>query len=509
MTEVLTRFPDVTDTEAQFEQFDQIKAEELLFPKLDGILLPIVMDNADVVAPCPWMEDAEVSLSVALNNYYRPMTEENADEVIAEVYDFLAGQSVPDTVIEQESEYATRSILTMAPQVESVTFDEHADMIEETRGHIPEIHARPAEDAATSTKASFGIHEAPPDKAIPEQAQPVSQERHIVFESQVSDTPETPQLLEDDEEKECVLKIPQPTPTDNSKTVSTPPTSIEPHVLEVDREYVINHDSPSKPTIQAKGRVDADISDAPVSPRPTNPETERIDIMRNELSKETPLLDVEDGVESLSAEDEDAPAHEEPIKYELTNADEYFDKPDGLNIENSPSEATRETASTAHGADEAITEIDLLLSDARQPAEIDRTNEAEAAKGLAEIIANMAAGLELDDGDTEIVMNEETVQEELMTLYAELLDGSPFNHRDKFIHLLVALTIESHDSRKSDMQPPAAAIRKKIKSLKVVINSLRQAGSRIIAIGRLALRSQAVAGAVRLPVGLYARGVRD
>ena len=163
MTEVLTRFPDAPETEVQFEQFDQIKTEELLFPKLDGILLPIVMDNADVVAPCQWMGGAEVSLSTALNNYYRPMTEENADEVIAEVYEFLAGQSVPETVTKQESVYAIEPMLTLVPQVESVAYDEHAYTIDETQSYIPQIHAEPAGNAAPAkTKIRKHFKRSPP-----------------------------------------------------------------------------------------------------------------------------------------------------------------------------------------------------------------------------------------------------------------------------------------------------------------------------------------------------------
>ena len=83
------RTPSLEDSGDIFDVHDQPANGEFTYPKLDGILLPIVVTNAEVIAPCRWMDGAEVSLTVALNNYYQAMTEENADEVIADVYDFL------------------------------------------------------------------------------------------------------------------------------------------------------------------------------------------------------------------------------------------------------------------------------------------------------------------------------------------------------------------------------------------------------------------------------------
>ncbi|MDQ5931990.1 MAG: hypothetical protein QG649_75 [Patescibacteria group bacterium] len=86
--------------------FISTQNEQAFFPKLDGELFPIVMENADVIAPCAWMDGAEVSLTIALNNYYRPMTEENADDVIADVYDFLSRQIIliePPEVLEVQT----------------------------------------------------------------------------------------------------------------------------------------------------------------------------------------------------------------------------------------------------------------------------------------------------------------------------------------------------------------------------------------------------------------------
>ena len=510
MTEVLTRFPDTTETETQFEQFDQLKTEELLFPKLDGILLPIVIDNADVIAPCEWMGGTEVSLSLALNNYYRPMTEENADEVIAEVYEFLARQSVPEIVIEQESDYTVELTSVIAPQIESVAYDEYADTVDEPCTYTPPIHTEVTENAIEPTTISIAIHEVPADKASSRQAQPASKQRTIAFEPWASDTPETPQLLQkhDEQEEEQALELSQPVPT-VARTPPASPASIEPHVLEVDREYVINHDPLSEPIIEAEEILRADIGDAPVLRHPINQEIELVSATRDEVSREAPLANAGESIELPSAEDEAVRAHEESMEYEQPNMEECLNEHDRFNVGKGPLGVTRETEPTPSDTDKTIMEIDSLLSDARQPTEVDETNEAEPVKGLADIIADMAASLELDEDGTEIATHEGSVQEELTMLYTEILDGSPFNHRDRFIHLLATLTIESQDSRESDVPIPAVAMRTKIKSLKVAIKSLRQTGNRMVAIGRLALKSHAMARAINSSAGFYIRGARS
>lgn len=92
MGEVLVQ--QVSDVEGHeaWQDMEEESAEQLSFPKLDGVIFPLVEANADVVAPCQWMNGAEVSLSTALINYPKIMTEENADEVLANIHEFLANQ---------------------------------------------------------------------------------------------------------------------------------------------------------------------------------------------------------------------------------------------------------------------------------------------------------------------------------------------------------------------------------------------------------------------------------
>ena len=124
MREVLSRFEETEEVVAVSEARIEPVAEELAFPKLDGVLFPMVVANADVVAPCPWMGGAEVSLSEALNNYYQLMSEENADTVIADVNDFLANQVRPVVTTEEvkpETEIKSEIETSGSPKPEAFT----------------------------------------------------------------------------------------------------------------------------------------------------------------------------------------------------------------------------------------------------------------------------------------------------------------------------------------------------------------------------------------------------
>ena len=119
MGEVLEAVSYIDEVDVLHHDVIDEPGESLSFPKLDGILFPIVIANADVVAPCPWMAGAEVTLTEALNNYYQPMSEENADTVISEVIEFITSrvetqeevmQEVEPTAIEnKETETTTRA----------------------------------------------------------------------------------------------------------------------------------------------------------------------------------------------------------------------------------------------------------------------------------------------------------------------------------------------------------------------------------------------------------------
>jgi hypothetical protein len=74
------------------------------FPRLDGEVGPLVAANADVVAACWWMGGTEVTLTAAMCNYYTQMTEENADQILADVRDFIANQVTKTEEVEEQGE---------------------------------------------------------------------------------------------------------------------------------------------------------------------------------------------------------------------------------------------------------------------------------------------------------------------------------------------------------------------------------------------------------------------
>jgi hypothetical protein len=65
----------------------------------DAELTPLVRENADVIVRCPWQDDAEMTLSAAINSIQIQISRENVDQVVAEVYLMLANR-----VVEQAEE---------------------------------------------------------------------------------------------------------------------------------------------------------------------------------------------------------------------------------------------------------------------------------------------------------------------------------------------------------------------------------------------------------------------
>lgn len=121
MRETLTYSSPTEEAEVWFE-VEQHETEPTEFPKLDGVLMPLVAGNADVVAPCPWMDGAEVPLTVAMNNYYQTMTEENADTVIDDVCEFLAGR-----VTSEEDEESVVALEELAVPAEEAPRNDEAN----------------------------------------------------------------------------------------------------------------------------------------------------------------------------------------------------------------------------------------------------------------------------------------------------------------------------------------------------------------------------------------------
>lgn len=72
------------------------------FPRLDGEVMPLVAANEHVIASCRWMGGAEVTLTIAMINYPELMTEENADQILADIREFLASQRIEREILDEE-----------------------------------------------------------------------------------------------------------------------------------------------------------------------------------------------------------------------------------------------------------------------------------------------------------------------------------------------------------------------------------------------------------------------
>lgn len=109
MNEVLSdEAPSSVEVEDQSDVFgnklNEANTDKQAFPRLDGELFPLVAANADVIAACSWMGGEKVTLTAAMCNYQKPMTEENVDEVISDVYDFLAHRITESEETEEKDE---------------------------------------------------------------------------------------------------------------------------------------------------------------------------------------------------------------------------------------------------------------------------------------------------------------------------------------------------------------------------------------------------------------------
>lgn len=106
MSETIIEAVSVSEIESQVAGLDNSDNEAAVgiteFPRLDGEVMPLVVANAEVTAPCRWMGGAEVTLTIALINYPKKMTEEIADEIIADIYEFLAGRVEETEEAEEE-----------------------------------------------------------------------------------------------------------------------------------------------------------------------------------------------------------------------------------------------------------------------------------------------------------------------------------------------------------------------------------------------------------------------
>lgn len=490
MTEVLTRSPDV-ETEIQFEQFDQIETVELLFPKLDGILLPIVIDNAEVVAPCKWMGGAEVSLTVALNNYYQLMTEENADEVIADVYEFLTGQLEPEQETELEPELD--STILIIEREEYVNVQESTGDKDETSINTHPIYTDTELEAAPMASPKRTSVETPTTRKIP----PVRRQTNVAVEPLAKDLSRAPQQTEHQENILESREVIQPAIVQDIALVTgeLPPVEV-PLALEVDLAPQVDRRPLIMPTTDA-----GDILDEPATSEATLPisVSQEIEAVKDERSLETQEIEtpaIEPRQEPLRDDDEDSEMDKEFIAYDYRGADELPEEPDtSYIIDAAQPRETNESEPSDGQIDAATQKINLLLTELRRSTEGHEANETDditALRELANAIAELSESFESDEDDTDNTASDELIHERLLELYTELFEDLPLEHTRELAYRLARLTLEPQASRENDASRSHRVIHKKIKGLTIIVKKLKKAWNHVVAIGRLALRSHAI-----------------
>lgn len=111
LVETLAFKEDSNLGESNRREIDDTEARKA---KLDAVLTALVGANADVVIKCPWLGDAEVTLSEAMRAYPRPMIDEDPYELANIVMDLLSNRvdvskdDEPETMSENSDETDTR-----------------------------------------------------------------------------------------------------------------------------------------------------------------------------------------------------------------------------------------------------------------------------------------------------------------------------------------------------------------------------------------------------------------
>lgn len=488
MAEVLVQVPITLEEEPRVEAENPDAIEQLSFPKLDGTLFPIVVENADMIAPCPWMGGDEVSLTVALNNYYQPMTEENADEVIADVQAFLANQLQKEE--EKLSEPEVESLILPQEEVIGVelgdtTLPRDSDTEKAPLKKSPYIQPKPIEppvvvETVTDTPrpvendTEATVEAVPTAQELVREAPAHTKETVVVPEATPLDMTAVTEAEDDRAPREDIPvarqvadDVPEPTPIQEKNPELTTVTT--PAIPEIDHADVAQMGTPHDTVVSENGE-DLDISG-----------------LREEAAGAAELADNPSSV-FVPTDETTEPASEMPestVQEEATTDYEsepelpvvYYDQnPDSEN-EELTNPASAQTNESSVSVDPAVEKIEQLIAELARAADSQETAEPEA---------------------NEAAENEVEPQDDLRALYAELLDDMQLVQRPEFEDLKKSLTVELglEDEagileRLEEIEDPVLqrVIHKTIKALAAIITTTKKTITRI---GRSALRLQAI-----------------
>ena len=489
MAEILGEAPVLVQMEPQFEPLEQLAREELLFPKLDGILFPIVLANAEVVAPCRWMGDAEVSLTVALNNYYQMMTEENADEVIADVYEFLAREPLELELVIPELD-PTILIIERAEEA----YDNNNEEADKISVDMPPAQSDRPNELVLSAVISRSYEHAPMEVRAPAMPAPdasVVNEKKVTRSDTAAQTIHYPEIKKGISSSEEVILLP-PAQDDLFEFVELP-APMDPLPLESRTEYEASSASTVISAVEYQEKVDEGTEDSSVdSPVVKQEPSQAKDVHDTGVYVAESIVE-ESEFESIEYEAESLEVDNENVTYQN---DDIQDFPEVFYFDDDTKNASPVEASYIEPPHDEITVaingIQALLVGLGEAAEMNEVDERRILLGLVEVVAELSRDIELEQDENGLIDNDEYAHEQLFELYATLLENLPSAHKRELISLLIDFTLVQEASVEESPLATRSVISTRIKGLTVIVKKLKTTLNHVIAMGRLALKSHFV-----------------
>jgi hypothetical protein len=411
------------------------------FPRLDGELMPLVMSNANTVVMCPWMS-GEVTLSDAMINYYRPMTEDIAGEIIAELYNLLANQVSKKVEPEGEDEKLLGNEATKKAKPKEV---------EQDLATVPKDRPKPAqklevkaEEPVLKIKNNVTATKAAPSSRMPARHSEVSTETTNIGGSN------TPEVV--------VVAQPEVAPVAASSQIMIETnvevlSNSEPAELEIITAVEADFIRPEE-LFEAEDQAEIlEVADQALPlPEAIEENLDQVDLIPGDPVDD--FIGVDMSNENLSILTNQAEALIINHQIETTpHADtQLVDMPIALELEEATVIQLQAEESLVRHIDstsEQLVEVDLnvqeigdALLEIAEQIEISEPKKAEAALEILDKITEAITRFEQQGKDE--VMTELELQGELEELFTELFEQLGIDYTPELIKSLARLAIQKH-----------------------------------------------------------------
>ncbi len=516
----------VIEVEDQSNVSDNFDVETI--DEWGGELTALVAENADVLVRCPWLNDAEVTLSAAMNAYKYPanMTAEDEPFLISVVLQLLANRvketevqveeddpEEPEQVeeVDQESNNKTEAQVVQASSDKDDTDRQSKEAPEDTK--VPELPVSQLEEIAESQVGYVLAAEAEPvTESIQREAQepiraaaktePATGSSNSSVDVTSGNNPDAFKTInEENNQKPMPIADPIKDRSNDPKPVIKP---------EVEAKQPLSTFEIPELEVAAKLIVEArsEIAVDQETESPTLPAEAAIEPELKELSvfdfEAVTVLD--DTVELIDEEVEVTEPHgalvtlepeEEILIDHLEEADVRLNE---LHVSSIP---IWEDATDKPEAEEALPvvqnnltfeEIEDCLT---QLAEHITDSDPETTEMVNEYLDNIIeVSTELEAGSGKNIITEAEAQEKLEMLFTELLENTGIDYTPEVIESLAYLTLKwrlADETKKLknkeaiDKAPQDSGTHEIIKKLLIGLSTIKKAVVHAYAIGRSAL----------------------